>query len=144
MRPLPIEAIAGAPSFVRGVSIIRGVPTPVIDLGILLGTHNDEAPVGMSGRFITLRLGERQAALSVDSICDVLELDAMTTQELPPLLQGASNNFIETITTLDAHMLVILRSGWQLPDAIWRSLATPGPAQISVGEIITNEISERA
>jgi purine-binding chemotaxis protein CheW len=36
MRPLPIKPIAGTPGFVRGVSIIRGAPTPVIDLKALL------------------------------------------------------------------------------------------------------------
>jgi chemotaxis signal transduction protein len=36
MRPLPIESVAGTPSFVRGVSVIRGVPTPVVDLKALL------------------------------------------------------------------------------------------------------------
>ena len=32
MRPLPIEPVAGTPGFVRGVSVIRGAPTPVVDL----------------------------------------------------------------------------------------------------------------
>ncbi len=36
MRPLPIEPVAGTPSFVRGVSVIRGMPTPVVDLKALL------------------------------------------------------------------------------------------------------------
>jgi purine-binding chemotaxis protein CheW len=27
MRPLPTEAISGAPSFVLGVAIVRGIPT---------------------------------------------------------------------------------------------------------------------
>ena len=31
MRPLPIEPVAGTPGFVRGVSVIRGAPTPVVD-----------------------------------------------------------------------------------------------------------------
>src|SRR5205809_310773 len=40
MRPLPIEPMACALSFVRGISIIRGAPTPVVDLGALLGTSD--------------------------------------------------------------------------------------------------------
>jgi purine-binding chemotaxis protein CheW len=62
MRPLPIEAIAGMPPFVLGVSIIRGTPTPVVDLGLILG-----APGSGAERFVTLRLGQRQVALSVGS-----------------------------------------------------------------------------
>jgi chemotaxis signal transduction protein len=50
MRPLPVERIAGMLSFVRGVSIIRGVPTPVVDLGVVLGTPGEAVD-----RFVTLR-----------------------------------------------------------------------------------------
>jgi len=35
----------------------------------------------------------------------VCNLDALSILELPPLLQGASHNFIEAIATLDAQML---------------------------------------
>jgi purine-binding chemotaxis protein CheW len=122
---------------VRGVAIIRGIPTPVVELAVLLGAHNDTTRMGIAGRLVTLRLGERQAALSVDAVSGVRELDALTIRELPPLLQGASNNFIETIATLDARMLVILQAGWRLPDAIWESLAGPGAPRAPQGEIVT-------
>ena len=144
MRPLPVEAIAGAPSFVRGISIIRGIPTPVVELGVLLGVDNEKTLVGISARFVTLHLGERQAALSVDVVCGVRNLDALSILELPPLLQGASHNFIEAIATLDAQMLVILRSGWQLPEAVWESLAGTGSLEVQRSKMGTGEISESA
>ena len=37
MRPLGTRPLAGTPAFVRGVSIVRGVPTPVVDVARLLG-----------------------------------------------------------------------------------------------------------
>jgi purine-binding chemotaxis protein CheW len=117
MRPLPVEPISGAPAFVRGISIIRGVPTPVVDLGLVLG-----APGGVAGRFVTLRLGDRQVALSVETVLGVRDLDRSTIQELPPLLQEASNDFIEAIGTLDSRMLVVMRAAWELPDEVWQSL----------------------
>jgi purine-binding chemotaxis protein CheW len=43
MRPLPVEPISDVPLFVQGVSIIRGIPTPVVDLGALLGAPNGPA-----------------------------------------------------------------------------------------------------
>ena len=39
LRPLPIKPVAGTPGFVRGVSVIRGTPTPVVDLKALLETR---------------------------------------------------------------------------------------------------------
>jgi purine-binding chemotaxis protein CheW len=124
MRPFPIEPVAGSPSFVRGVCLIRGVPTPVVDLGILLG-----GAAGVTTRFITLRLGDRQVALAVDAILGVRELDTSTIQKLPPLLRGASEDAIEAIGTLDQQMLVVLRAGWQLPAEILQALALRGESQ---------------
>jgi len=118
MRPLPVKAIAGMPSFVRGVSIIRGVPTPVVDLGAVLGV-----PGGIAERLVTLRLGDRQVALCVDAVLGVRDLDLSVIQELPRLLQGTSTDFIEAIGMLDNEFLMVLRMGWELPDEVWQALA---------------------
>jgi purine-binding chemotaxis protein CheW len=120
MRPLPVEPIAGVPSFVRGVSIIRGVPTPVVDLGEVLGALG-----GVAERLVTLRLGNRLVALSVDAVLGVRDLDLSTIQELPPLLRGAPQDVIDAIGTLDDEVLMVLRAGWELPDEVWQAL----PAQ---------------
>ena len=118
MRPLPVEPISGVPSFVQGISIIRGLPTPVVDLGAILGTP-DERPE----RFITLRVGDRQVALSVNVVVGVRDLDTiMTIGELPPLLRRASKDVVEAIGTLDEQVLMVLRAGWELPEEVWRAL----------------------
>ena len=118
MRPVPIEPIAGVPPFVRGVSIIRGVLTPVVDLGAILGM-----PDGVAERFVTLRLGDRQVALSVGEVLGVRELQASRIQELPPLLRGASPDVVATLSTLDEEVLTVLQAGWELPDDVWQALA---------------------
>ena len=84
MRPLPIEPIAGVPAFVRGMSIIRGEPTPVIDLALLLG-----APREMPWRFVTIRVAGKQVALSVGAVAGIFELDPRDMDPLPPMLRGA-------------------------------------------------------
>jgi purine-binding chemotaxis protein CheW len=121
MRPLPIEPIAGTPSFVQGISVIRGLPTPVIDLGILLGASGN-----IGGRYVTLRLNGRQVGLSVERIIGVRELDTSLIKELPPLLHGAPKDVIEAMGTLDAQVLVVLRSGWELPDEVLRAFPPDG------------------
>jgi len=118
MRPLPIEPIAGMPSFVRGVSIIRGVLTPVVDLGFVLGIQG-----GAIERFVTLRLDDRQVAFAVGTVLGIRELDTSAIQQLPPLLQGASRDLIDAIGTLDEQILMILREGWELPEEVWQVLA---------------------
>ena len=115
MRPLPVEAILGVPSFVLGVAIIRGIPTPVIDLGGILGASNEST----GGRFVTVRVGMRQVAIFVNSVLGIHDLDPFTTQELPPLLREASRDVVETIGKLDEQLLMVLREGWKLPDEVW-------------------------
>ena len=118
MRPLPVEPISGVPSFVRGISIIRGIATPVIDLGALVGTPSEQVE-----RFVTLRVGDKQVALSVNAVLGIRDLSAvLAMQELPPLLQRASEDVIETIGTLDERVLMVLREGWELPDEVWQAL----------------------
>ncbi|HYL62682.1 MAG TPA: chemotaxis protein CheW [Candidatus Methylomirabilis sp.] len=118
MRPLPVELITGVPSFVQGISIIRGIPTPVIDLGTVVGTPSERVE-----RFVTLRVRDKQVALSVKAVLGVCDLGRVVTmRELPPLLQRASKEVIETIGTLDEQMLLVLREGWELPDEVWHAL----------------------
>jgi purine-binding chemotaxis protein CheW len=117
MRPLPIEAMAGVPSFVRGVCIIRGAPTPVVDLGVLIG-----ATGGGVSRFVTVRLGDKQVALCVGAVLGIHHLDDATMQGLPPVLKDTSNDIIEALGTLDARILVVLRATWELPDDVWHAL----------------------
>jgi purine-binding chemotaxis protein CheW len=118
MRPLPVEPISGVPSFVQGISIIRGIPTPVIDLGGVVGSPSERA-----GRFVSLRVGDKQVALSVNAVLGIRDLGEVVMMEaLPPLLQRASKEVIETIGTLDEQVLMVLREGWELPDEVWQTL----------------------
>ena len=50
MRPLPIKPVAGTPGFVCGVSVIRGTPTPVVDLNALLENCENSPSYG---RFVS-------------------------------------------------------------------------------------------
>jgi len=103
-RPLPTEPLAGAPAFVRGVALVRGVPTPVVDLAALLEGH---VGVVRGARFVTVRTGDRQVALEVNEVLDVrsLERDAFSAA---PLLQGAASAAVDTLAALDGELLAVL------------------------------------
>lgn len=125
MRPLPTEAISGVPSFVLGVAIIRGIPTPVVDLCALIGASSEQK----GERFVTVRAGSRQVALLVSTVVGIRDLDALTMNELPPLLQGASQDAIEKIGTLDERLLEVLQEGWKLPEEVWQAVTTQEVAE---------------
>jgi purine-binding chemotaxis protein CheW len=117
MRPLPIEPVEGAPDAVRGLSIVRGVPIPVVDASRFFGPQAT-AP----GRFVTLRVGERVAALAVDAVIGVRGLAVPSLEKLPALLGAAAADSVAAIATLDAELLLVLDGARLIPD----ELAAPG------------------
>jgi purine-binding chemotaxis protein CheW len=118
MRSLPLEPLQGMPHFVAGLSIIRGVPVPVVDLARLLG-NDDGAP---RTRLVVVRARERRVALSVEHVIGIRLLDVAANGALPPLLGGARADFVAAVGSLDAHLLVVLEGGLILSAAAWASL----------------------
>lgn len=128
MRPLPIEAVSGAPRFVSGVAIVRGAPTPVIDCGALLSPDADGPRPALHKRWAALRCDQRNAVLAFEEIAGVRSL-RVQAGELPPLLASAASDAIEAITTLDAALLLVLRSARLVPEVAWQALEPePVPA----------------
>jgi purine-binding chemotaxis protein CheW len=125
MRPLPIEPLAHLPSFVDGVSVIRGRPTPVIDARRLLGA---DAQPGARTRFVTLELGQRSAALAVDAVLGVRDVDVHHLAQLPLLLRDAQNDLVAALGTLDRELLVVLERSRLLPEAVWSAIAQASPS----------------
>lgn len=119
MRPLAIEPIAGMPAFIKGVSLIRGVPIPVVDLGALLQISDRSLTYG---RFVTLKIGARRAAVAVDGVVGLRKLDLGQVGELPPLLRAAGAEIIDAIGTCDAQLLIVLRAMRIVPDEVWTTL----------------------
>jgi purine-binding chemotaxis protein CheW len=120
LRPLPIKPVAGTPGFVCGVSVIRGTPTPVVDLKALLeNSHNSPS----YGRFVTLKLDDRRVAIGVDSVVGLRHLDSAQLGDLPPLLRDVSADLIESCGTRDAEFLLVLRAARIVPDEVWTTLA---------------------
>ena len=119
MRALPLEPLAHLPAFVAGVSLIRGLAIPVLDVQRLLG-------VGVAAlarqRYVTVRLGARSAALAVDAVVGVRLVDAHQLAELPALLREPGNELVLALGTLDRELLVVLERSRLLPEAVWEAL----------------------
>ena len=111
------------PVFVRGLSIVRGEPTPVVDLGLLL---QGEA-LSLRRRWILLRVGERRVALAVEGILGIQTLEAAALREMPPLLSRAHPELIQGLGALDRGLLLVLEPAHILPRERW-------PAPKATGE----------
>jgi len=126
MRPIPIEPIAGTPGFVRGVSVIRGLPTPVVDLKALL-ENSDNSP--SFGRFVALKYDARRVVIGVDSVVGLRNLNSAQLGELPPLLRDVTADLIDSFGTLDAELLLVLHAARIVPEEVWSPLAAAEFAQ---------------
>jgi purine-binding chemotaxis protein CheW len=120
MRALPVRPAKGAAPFVRGLAIIRGEPTPVVDLGALLG-GSDAAP---GVRFVTLRSGDRHVAIDVDAVVGVRAIDVDAFAATPKLLGGAVPEQVERLGTLDGQMLAVLDTARLFSEELSASLAS--------------------
>lgn len=115
MRPLPIEPFPGTPAFVRGLAVVRGAPTPVVDLAALFDGEPAEPR-----RFVTVRAGERAVALAVGHIAGVRE--AVAEGGLPPLLRDARADAVASIGLVDTALLLVLEAARLVPDDFWPAL----------------------
>jgi purine-binding chemotaxis protein CheW len=125
MRPLPVEPLPGSPSFVLGLAVVRGISTPVIDACRLLD------PLAMSSRctsarFVSIKLGERCAALAVDAVLEVRSFAVGTLAEIPPLLRGAGTDLVSAIGALDAELLLVLDAARLVPESVWSAIGSAG------------------
>lgn len=107
MRPQPVRAVGGAPPFVCGVSVIRGMPVPVVSGAIVCGADPEAPP---PTRFVSLKAGDRLVALAVDEVVGVRPIDRVRLGSLPPLLAAAQEQLISAIGLLDGELLVVLQS----------------------------------
>lgn len=119
MRLMPVNVIDHAPSFVRGVSIIRGEPVIVIDGASLLGLPSGDP----ADRLVVMRVGERLVAFAVTSVVGVRSLSYDLVRDLPPLLQLSELDAVTELGRLDGELLVVLGAAHLLDLEAWEVLA---------------------
>lgn len=117
-RPLPVEPVAGVPAFVRGLAVIRGVPTPVMELSGLLGL----AAHAEIQRFLVVRAGQRKVALAVESVLGFETLQNAGLRQAPPLFRDAPGDCMSAIGALDRELLLVLETARLLPKDLWLTI----------------------
>ena len=121
MRPLEVRPLAGTPPFVRGISVLRGVPTPVIDVARLLGNERIEPD-----RFVAVRTERGAVALAIGPVLGIRDVDASPTGGHPALLGGRSSRLVAGVGTIGDEPLLLLQSMRAVPDDVWEAAAAAG------------------
>jgi len=102
--------IANGPGHVKGVVNLRGVVVPVLDLRMSLGATElgvDDATVT-----VVLTVGSQIVGAMVDSVCDVLQIDADEIRPFPRVATSIEPCFITGIGAIEVEgverMLILL------------------------------------
>ncbi len=122
MRPQPVQPLSTSFPFMEGVAMIRGEPTPVLNLARLLGDAQPPPPE----RLVTVDVGPRSVAMAVGSVRAIRALDLESVRDLPPLLRDSDSEQIERLALLDTEFVAMLSEAKLVPEALWRELDRAG------------------
>lgn len=101
--------IANSPAFIKGVTNLRGVIVPVVDMRVRFGLDNVE--YNAFTVVIILSIGSRTIGMVVDSVSDVLELSAEQIKPAPEFAGAVDATYITGIGSVksgDTERMLIL------------------------------------
>jgi purine-binding chemotaxis protein CheW len=129
MRPLPVQRLEQAPEMVLGLAMVRGIPTPVIDAGRLMGA----GPLAQLGRFVSVAVGARRIALAVTSVWGIRAVSAQSLRAMPAVLTRADTQAVAAIGALDQELLMLLQGVRLVPESVFAAsdlaaAAAPSPS----------------
>lgn len=105
-RVLPITRVPGTPSFVKGVTNLRGVVTPVIDLKDRF--KNKATQFTDSSRIIIVYLEDLMVGIIVDEANDVLDIPQNTIEPKPEVINSIDADYISGVAKVDKRLLILL------------------------------------
>lgn len=101
-----VTRIANAPEFIKGVVNLRGIIVPIIDMRIkfALGqpTYDQFTVV------IVLNIGGRVVGMVVDSVSDVITLNAEQIKPAPEMGSALDTDYLIGLGTLEERMLILV------------------------------------
>ncbi|PZU28604.1 MAG: chemotaxis protein CheW [Stenotrophomonas sp.] len=101
-----VTRVPDAPDYIKGVINLRGTIVPVIDLRLKL--RLDEARYDAFTVMIVLNVEDRVVGIVVDSVSDVIPLNAEQIRPTPEFGAAVDTRFISGIGTQDDRMLILL------------------------------------
>ncbi|MEO3992621.1 chemotaxis protein CheW [Pseudocitrobacter cyperus] len=92
--------------FITGVTNLRGVIVPIVDLRLRFGlpapTHDDSTVV------IVLNLNDRVIGIVVDGVADVLSMGADQIKPTPDVASVLSGRYLQGLGVIDARMIILV------------------------------------
>ena len=101
-----VTRIANAPDFIKGVTNLRGVIVPIVDLRIKF--HLDNVEYGGQTVVIVVNVADRIVGIVVDGVSDVMTLTPDQIKPAPEFGVTLSSDFLSGLGSLDDRMLVMV------------------------------------
>ncbi len=98
-----VTRLANAPDYLKGVVNLRGLIVPIVDLRLKLGLG--EASYTAFTVVIVLAIGSQQVGVVVDSVSDVISLEAGQIKPPPPSGPDFRHEYLSGIATVDQRLL---------------------------------------
>ena len=105
-----VTRIPKSPSHVLGVLNLRGSIVPIVDLRVQFGLETAEfTPLTVIiVLYVMTGAGRSEFGLVVDSVSDVVDIDAGDLKETPSLGSKVASEFIKGLATVADRMLILL------------------------------------
>ncbi|WP_312239953.1 chemotaxis protein CheW [Pantoea sp.] len=101
-----VTRIANTPAFIAGVTNLRGVIVPVIDLRIKFQLSS--ATIDDRTVTIVLNLNDRVVGIVVDGVSDVLSLKSEQIKPAPDFSTTLSTKYLLGLGTVEERMLILV------------------------------------
>lgn len=101
-----VTRIANAPDFIKGVTNLRGVIVPIVDLRIKF--HLENVEYGGQTVVIVVNVADRIVGIVVDGVSDVMTLTPEQIKPAPEFGVTLSSDFLSGLGSLEDRMLVLV------------------------------------
>jgi purine-binding chemotaxis protein CheW len=102
----PVTVVPRAPEFVEGVTNLRGVVLPVIDLRKRFGLPAAEQT--KKTRIVVVELEISKVGMIVDAVTEVLRVPEEAVEPLSPIVTTVDSVFITGIAKVDERLIILL------------------------------------
>jgi purine-binding chemotaxis protein CheW len=99
--PLP-----GAPAFVRGISTLRGMPVPIVDLAERLGWPG--TALHARSCVVIVSIGGEQVGFLVDEVADIFPIDAEAVKACPDVAMAERESVSGLVELPGAGTVILL------------------------------------
>ncbi|OQP35412.1 chemotaxis protein CheW [Pantoea latae] len=101
-----VTRIANSPDFIAGVTNLRGVIVPIVDLRVKFRLR--AAPFDDNTVVIVLNFGSRVVGIIVDGVSDVLTLAAEQIRPAPDFSVILATEYVQGLGSLGERMLILV------------------------------------